>query len=123
MRYLTSILIIVAIVGLGFVGLSHYVDIAYGQTNSFVATSDTTTGISSASGAQALALLNRLSGINLDGKVFNTAAFKSLQDFSVVILPQPVGRDNPYLPTGSTVVTTTKPVVTKITTPKFLLKQ
>ena len=53
-------------------------------------------------GKDLLAALSRLNAIKLDDKLFRDPMFNSLQDFSVEIVAQPVGRDNPFLPIGST---------------------
>lgn len=39
-----------------------------------------------------------LRAINLSGTIFNDPAFKALQDFGVSIVPEPVGRPNPFAP-------------------------
>ncbi|OGC88116.1 hypothetical protein A2419_01440 [Candidatus Adlerbacteria bacterium RIFOXYC1_FULL_48_26] len=50
------------------------------------------------------ALLITLAGLNtirLDGEIFTDPVFVSLTDFGVIIPPQPAGRRNPFLPTGT----------------------
>lgn len=39
-----------------------------------------------------------LRAITLSGTIFNDPAFKALQDFGTTIVPEPVGRDNPFAP-------------------------
>src|SRR4051812_35513348 len=39
-----------------------------------------------------------LRAITLSGTIFTDPAFKSLQDFGTTIIPEPVGRDNPFAP-------------------------
>jgi|JI10StandDraft_1071094.scaffolds.fasta_scaffold30699_2 hypothetical protein len=51
-------------------------------------------------------LLN-LNTITLEGSVFSDPRFTSLVDYTVALTPQPLGRSNPFLPVGSTSVTTT----------------
>ncbi|MBP9757994.1 MAG: hypothetical protein KBD06_05320 [Candidatus Pacebacteria bacterium] len=41
-----------------------------------------------------------LRAITLSGTIFNDPAFKVLQDFGTTIVPEPVGRDNPFAPIG-----------------------
>lgn len=53
---------------------------------------------------QLLELLLQLRVLHLDENIFKDPIFTSLSDFSVELLPQPVGRNNPFLPllgTGS----------------------
>ena len=67
--------------------------------------------LSTSSGGQALSdsaqadreflvLLQQLEAINLDGSLFNDPVFDSLQDFRIEPAPQPVGRANPFSPSG-----------------------
>ena len=95
MRYLISILGLAAIVGAGYFAVAQYVDVAHGQSSLLVA--DQSAGNVSADGAQVLALLSRLQQLKLDGKIFSNPDFLALQDWSVSIDPQTVGRQNPYL--------------------------
>lgn len=49
-------------------------------------------------GARVLSLLNQVSSLQIDGSVFETAAFRSLFDYSIEIEPRSVGRPNPFAP-------------------------
>lgn len=49
-----------------------------------------------------ITLLSTLNSIKLDPSIFSDPAFQSLQDFSQALVPQPVGRQNPFAPLGST---------------------
>ncbi len=42
-----------------------------------------------------------LRAITLSGTIFNDPAFRSLQDFGTTIVPEPVGRSNPFAPLNS----------------------
>ncbi len=48
-----------------------------------------------------IALLLELKGIRLDDSIFADPVFMSLQDFSQELVPEPVGRDNPFAPLNS----------------------
>ena len=126
MRYLTSIILVVSVVALGFIGLTYYVNIVHGQTSGLITSSDTSgMPASNGNGAQLLVLLNRLKGITLDGRIFSSEAFKNLEDRTVTIVPQPVGRNNPYLPTTAGKViknTTTKTSSSKSPTTQFIVR-
>jgi hypothetical protein len=52
------------------------------------------------SGRDFLRTLANIESLKLDDKVFGTAIFTSLVDFSVPIQPQPKGRVNPFQPIG-----------------------
>ncbi len=46
-------------------------------------------------------LLLDMRSIRLDGSIFESPAFRSLTDFGRGIIPEPVGRRNPFAPTHS----------------------
>ena len=45
-----------------------------------------------------IALLLELRSINLDLSIFDDSKFQSLTDFSQELVPEPVGRENPFAP-------------------------
>lgn len=47
-----------------------------------------------------------LNTLTLDDTIFGDPRFQSLVDHRVVLTPQPEGRSNPYLPTGSSTTST-----------------
>ena len=47
-----------------------------------------------------LNLLLDIRSIKLDGNIFSKETFKSLEDFGQEIIPEPVGRENPFAPIG-----------------------
>jgi hypothetical protein len=47
-----------------------------------------------------------LRAVKLDASLFTDPAFVSLKDFSTQIVPEPVGRPNPFAPLGSSAVVT-----------------
>jgi hypothetical protein len=49
-------------------------------------------------GSQVLNLLNQISSLKIDSTVFQSAVYKSLQDYSVAIPTENVGRPNPFAP-------------------------
>jgi len=52
-------------------------------------------------GKEILALLVDLKSIKLQSDIFRDRAFRSLEDFSIPISPEPQGRTNPFAPIGS----------------------
>jgi len=58
-----------------------------------------------AAGKEILTLLIDLKSIELDGSIFEDGSFKSLEDFSLPIDPEPKGRTNPFAPIGVQSVT------------------
>lgn len=45
--------------------------------------------------------LRQLEAVRLDGAVFSNPSFAALKDFSTQIIPEPVGRPNPFAPLGA----------------------
>jgi len=52
-------------------------------------------------GKEILALLVDLKSIQLQSDIFRNRAFRSLEDFSIPISPEPQGRTNPFAPVGN----------------------
>jgi hypothetical protein len=44
--------------------------------------------------------LLRLNSIKLDNRIFTDVAFQSLEDFGQELVPEPIGRVNPFAPVG-----------------------
>lgn len=61
-------------------------------------TSETPQATGRAVGEDVLELLVTLRGIDLDGSIFEDPAFRGLEDFSRELVPEPVGRENPFAP-------------------------
>ncbi len=51
-----------------------------------------------ASATRVLNLLNQIKSLKIDGSLFKSAEFQTLQDYSVPIPPVDVGRVNPFAP-------------------------
>lgn len=47
-----------------------------------------------------LNILATLRAVTLDGSIFSDQVFRSLKDFSTTIVPEPVGRPDPFAPLG-----------------------
>ena len=54
----------------------------------------------STAGLELLSLLLELRSITLDNDLFDSSSFQNLVDFTVDIIPEPVGRSNPFAPIG-----------------------
>ncbi|MCI0542755.1 hypothetical protein L0Y69_03340 [bacterium] len=64
------------------------------------ATGESLTGVTAEEGKAILALLNDLRSLQLDETFFSDPIFVSLEDWSVVLTPEPIGRPNPFAPIG-----------------------
>lgn len=51
-------------------------------------------------GGDLIALLAELKSIDLDTSILEDSTFLTLQDFTVSLSPEPVGRTNPFAPLG-----------------------
>lgn len=56
--------------------------------------------------------LLQLRAVSLSGTIFSEPAFMSLQDFGSQIVPEPVGRMNPFAPLSSSAAATTTTATT-----------
>ncbi len=88
------VILIVVIAGLGWFGLSG------SQTSSELLTNNSRNSGSVVVDQDILRLLLDMRSIQLDSSIFENPAFGKLQDFGKQIVPEPVGRDNPFLPSG-----------------------
>lgn len=52
-------------------------------------------------GGDLIALLAELKSIDLDTSILQDPTFMTLQDFTVSLSPEPVGRSNPFAPLGT----------------------
>lgn len=78
----------------------------------------TETVTTSAAGDKGLVgTLLALRAVTLSGTIFTEPAFMSLQDFGTTIVPEPVGRDNPFAPLTSQAGSTTTPRAAQIFAP------
>lgn len=55
-----------------------------------------------------LSLLLDIRSVKLDGSIFTKETFNSLEDFGQEIIPELIGRENPFAPIGSEPATTDK---------------
>jgi len=51
-------------------------------------------------GEDLLVLLRTLRSIDLNEEFFNDPVFRSLEDFGQELVPEPIGRNNPFAPIG-----------------------
>ena len=96
-RYKTVIIIAVIII-VAFIGYSYFFT---GNTNAPALASEDVTNQNAAVDADLISLLLTLKGINLDDSIFGDPAFQSLTDFGKDLIPEPVGRSNPFAPIGA----------------------
>ncbi|MCX6719365.1 MAG: hypothetical protein NTZ38_03265 [Candidatus Taylorbacteria bacterium] len=52
-------------------------------------------------GIETLSLLNQIQSLRIDKSVFQSAAYQSLEDYTVQIPPVNIGRPNPFAPLSS----------------------
>ena len=85
--------LVVVIVAFTWFGLSDR------QAPSTVLTTTASAVDSSVAEQEILKLLLNMRSIRLDSSIFEDPAFNSLRDFGREIIPEPVGRSNPFAPT------------------------
>jgi len=92
------IVLIVIIVGFAWYGLSDK------QPSNSLLTNESRSSASAAE-QEILRLLLDMRSIRLDSSIFENPSFASLRDFGREIIPEPVGRTNPFAPSGDTFTT------------------
>ncbi len=70
-----------------------------GETPTPTLTSESVAG-ADASNAELISTLNQLRSMTLSGSIFSDPTFQGLRDFSTQIVPEPIGRDNPFASLG-----------------------
>ena len=96
MSGLNKNILIVAGVGVVVAGIVWY-GMTTGTSTPLLTTTNVT-GASSAAERDLIDTLLALRAVTLDGSIFSDKAFLSLQDFGTEIVPEPVGRRNPFAP-------------------------
>jgi hypothetical protein len=116
MQHKLMFIIVIVLLALGvWYGLSQ------SGTPAPLLTSSTPSGSPSTDAAnqQLVSTLLTLRAVTLNGTIFTDPAFLSLQDFSTNIVPEPVGRSNPFAPlASSTVVLPENPHAAQLFAPK-----
>jgi len=84
-------LVVIVVVGVGWYGLS-------GSSTPSPTLTTTQVAGSSPADQTLVSTLIALRAVKLDATIFSNPAFLSLKDFSTQIVPEPVGRDNPFAP-------------------------
>ncbi len=98
-RTLKIIIVIVAIVVVGYGGYLLFSSGKAGQSSVAVASDSSLSREESLTNKQFLQLLRSLTGINLkESEIFQNPAFANLSDFSVELTPESAGRENPFAP-------------------------
>ncbi|MEK7063729.1 MAG: hypothetical protein AAB955_03510 [Patescibacteria group bacterium] len=94
-RYQTIILFIVAV---AFIFLGYKAFFAPAEDPAVLTVSEEASGPDQ----ELIALLFELRAIQLDPAIFADPIFQSLSDFSLELVPEPTGRQNPFAPLGGT---------------------
>lgn len=65
-----------------------------------ILTTETLGGENNPAGQELVETLLALRTVTLEGTIFSNPLFRGLKDFSISIMPEPVGRPNPFAPLG-----------------------
>ena len=95
-RYRTVILIGILVIG-GFFAYTYFFTGAPQKALSVTSSA----GVNSTVDQDLIALLTTLKSIKLESGIFSDQSFRSLQDYSQTLVPEPVGRTNPFAPLGN----------------------
>ncbi len=96
--------LITIIVGLVIAGAIGYGMTSSGSTSSSLLTSETVN--EKGPDGDLVSTLLALRAVKLDATLFTDPAFAGLKDFSTEIVPEPIGRPNPFAALGASVVPT-----------------
>jgi hypothetical protein len=91
-KQIIIIVIVLAILGLVYFYISGKPDVSSdlaGDSSVQSPVSDEATKI--------IALLNQTVALRIDPAIFNSAVYKSLVDHTVEVIPQPIGKPNPFI--------------------------
>ncbi len=89
------------------IGVAWYV-LGSGSSSQSDITTTTTDSALSGPGAQIVATLVSLQAVSLNSSIFSDPAFASLQDLTTAIVPEPVGRPDPFAPLAGASVPATQ---------------
>ncbi|MBV9349871.1 MAG: hypothetical protein JO026_03900 [Patescibacteria group bacterium] len=92
----TLIVIIIVLLAIGFFSYSHF----FGGSSEPLLATESGNG-NPAVDQDLINLLLTLKNIRLDNSLFADPAYQSLQDFGKDLVPEPVGRPNPFAPLGN----------------------
>ncbi len=82
--------------------------------DALLVTQQVATGAPNEAERDLVATLLQLRDVSLDGTIFTDPAFQSLVDYGIEIVPEPVGRSNPFAPLpGNTLVAPLPPTQTQ----------
>ena len=95
-----SIIIIIILILAVFAAFTYLSGSPAASTSSLSADTSTT---DSSDAKQIYALLQEMAQVKLDDSIFSSNQFQGLKDNSVTFATQPVGRNNPFSPIGSSV--------------------
>ena len=96
-KYKNIILIVVLV---GIAGVGYRVFFGVDGIDASLLISERTSSVPDDVGQDLLALLRTLRDIQLDNSIFSDPVFQSLEDLSQELVPEPVGRNNPFAPIG-----------------------
>jgi hypothetical protein len=100
--------LLLILLGLVVLGVSWYFFSGSSDTPDLLETTVGPAGLSAnPQEADLVQTLLALRAVSLSGTIFNDPAFMSLRDFGTQIIPEPVGRQNPFAPLGVSGATTT----------------
>lgn len=96
---------IVAILGALVIAIAAWYFLSGSSTPAPVLTSEQPAGAPPGT-QQLIQSLLSLRAVNLSGTIFSNPAFQALQDFTTPVVPEPVGRSDPFAPLSAGAQTT-----------------
>jgi hypothetical protein len=100
MALLKNKIVLLVIGGVVLAGIVWYSFLRGGSAKAPILTTEDMTA-SGAVDSDVVAILLELRAVSLSGTIFSDPVFMSLRDFGSQIVPEPVGRQNPFAPLGN----------------------
>ncbi len=89
--------IIAILLVIGAIGYYFYSSGSNGSASSSFTISSATSSV----GANVLGLLNQIHSLKIDASLFQSPVYQSLNDFTVQVPPEPIGKSNPFVAGGA----------------------
>jgi hypothetical protein len=94
-----QILTVIIVVIVGFVVFVYFKNSSKDNSGSTIVAEQRVAEFAGA--REILSLLNKMANVKLDDSIFNDGSFISLKDTTVILVAQPINRDNPFAPIGT----------------------
>jgi hypothetical protein len=104
-----NIIVVIVLLIVGFIAFQYLTGSNTNSTSSLSVDGNTT---NSTDAQQIYSLLQEMAQVKLDDSIFSKPVFQNLKDNSVTFAPEAAGRNNPFSPIGSDLLSSTPTATT-----------